>query len=133
MSEIMHSETSKVLKPETLVFAARITKAEKTGDDDGVYRTWKVSDVKAWQGALPAVHTLTWKAMHPIMRDKSGKIVGHYSATVSSSGEEVNASEGETWIFFANGAAKDGSLEVFRAEPIAQEKKVRALISARAK
>ena len=92
MSEITHREAKEVVKPETLVFAAKITKAEKTGDEDGVYRTWKVADVKAWQGALPAVHTLTWKMMHPIMRDESGKIVGHYSPLVPSSGEEPSPS-----------------------------------------
>lgn len=128
MSEVTHRPVEEVLKPDTLVFAALVTDATKTGDEIGVYRTWKVTGVKAWQGAVPAVHTLTWKFLHPILRDEKGEIVGHFSPIVPSSGEEPNASDGETWIFFANGAAKDGTLEVFRAEPIAHEKKIRALV-----
>ena len=131
MSEVSYRTIEEVLKPETLVFSAKITKAVKTGDDNGVYRTWTVSDVKALQGALPAVQTITWKEMHPIMRDSSGTITGHFSPIWPSSGEEVNASDGETWIFLANGAAKDGALEVFRAEPATSEKKIRALLSGR--
>ena len=129
-SQIFYRPLEEVLTKDMLVFEAKLTAVRNESANDETSFEYDFAHVKPLQGDTGAVKRGTYRMRAPVFRDAAGNIVGHFSPIVAASGHETTAKKGETVFVFTNlKADADGSIDVIRLEPKANEKAVEKLLS----
>lgn len=110
----------KRLNKDTFVFAAVVKKFSRKETASAYIYNYSVESAEVLQGKITgAIKELEFSEVIPIMRDKNGKIVGHFSLSVPYSGIEGHTQEGEMYIFFSDAfLSNDPVLRVFRIESL---------------
>ncbi len=122
---------AQVINKATWIVKAKVVEV-KPGSDNWGHLQFKVEKVEVIKGdSKDASLLLNFQAQataNEVDDGNGGKIRKWYMRP--QSGQELNIKKDETWFFFSSSSEKDknGLIQIFRAEPVEQERIIKDLL-----